>query len=139
MKAAVNATLVPALEEDAFGAPLDIVSILKRSAIVALPEAFAAPGVFTVIGFLIFMRKLYHLMHNEINIERFLISRAIANTVRTYRTTKLTIRFGTAITFTMVFPSRNFMTSASALAAASISEGVAAAGILTRPRSLPIT
>ena len=58
MKAAVNATLVPALEEEAFGAPLDIVSILKRSAIVAPPEAFAAPGVFTVIGFLIFMVKI---------------------------------------------------------------------------------
>ena len=58
MKAAVNATLGPALEEEAFGAPLDIVSILKRSAIVAPPEAFAAPGVFTVIGFLIFMVKI---------------------------------------------------------------------------------
>ena len=67
MKAAVNATLVPAPVEEAFGAPLDIVSILKRSAIVAPPEALAAPGVFTVIGFLIFIRKLYHLIRKEIN------------------------------------------------------------------------
>ena len=72
MKAAVNATLVPAPVEEAFGAPLDIVSILKRSAIVAPPEALAAPGVFTVIGFLIFMRKLYHLIRKEINGDVFL-------------------------------------------------------------------
>ena len=46
-------------------------------------------------------------------------------------TTKFTIRFGTAITFTIVLPSRNLATSGLAFAAASISAGVAATGTVT--------